>query len=165
MKADEVPATTSLTVERESARTDEATRLINALFAELYGRYGYEGSSPFEPEQVASDKGTFVVARLGGTAVGCGAIRLYEPGVGEVKRVYVAPEARGKGIGKSIMQALEHLGSEAGLHSLVLETGILQPEAMTLYESLGYQRIPSFGAYANDPMSVCYTKSLVDTEK
>jgi putative acetyltransferase len=144
----------------ENARSDDATRLIAELVTELDGRYGYEDYCPLNPADVEVPGGAFFIARQAGIAVGCGAVRPYEPGVGEIKRVYVSPSVRGKGVGRALMQALEDFSREAGYLSLVLETGKLQPESMALYEKLGFTQIPCFGLYAKDPMSVCYEKRL-----
>ena len=151
----------TVSVVREAAQMEDAVRLVSALVAELFDRYGYHGSSPFHPDDVEEEGGAFFVARLDSQAVGCGAVRSLGSGVGEIKRVYVAPEARGKGIGRALMSALEQFSRDAGYNALVLETGSRQPESIGLYESLGYRQIPCFGSYEDDPHSVCFRKALV----
>jgi GNAT superfamily N-acetyltransferase len=92
------------------------------------------------------------VARDGdGTALGCGALRALGDGVAEVKRMYVVPAARGRGVSRAVLGALEDAARERGWTTLRLETGPRQPEAIGLYVSAGYGPIQAFGAYAGDP--------------
>jgi putative acetyltransferase len=104
----------------------------------------------------------FVGIQAGGTLVACGAVKLMtdDHAYGEIKRVFVLPAHRGKGCARSIMQALE---AELRLRSIRiarLETGIRQPEALTLYRAMGYRERAPFGAYALDPLSVFMEKAL-----
>jgi GNAT superfamily N-acetyltransferase len=91
--------------------------------------------------------------------VGHAAIRWFEDSL-EVKRVFVDPAHRGRGISKLLMLELERIARELGATSLVLQTGNLQIEAITLYEKLGYLPIERFGLYAPIPFFLCYGKSL-----
>ena len=134
------------------------------LTAELEGRY--DGSAELDvtrmPElhNVSSDDVQFVIAWLDGQAVGCGAIRPIHAQATEVKRMYVRPAARGQGISRQILVKLESLAQASGFNITRLETGLQQPEAISLYESSGYTRIPCYGVYAQNPESVCYEKLL-----
>lgn len=139
--------------------------LVVALRAELAGRYpgddpdckgGEPASEEFEPP-----RGRFLVARLGGEAIGCGGV-CAEDGDGpvELRRMYVAPAARGQGISRRILAALEQEALALGRTWIRLETGINQPEAIGLYESSGYRRIPNYGPYAGEARSVCFEKQL-----
>ncbi len=101
-----------------------------------------------------------VVAYLNEIAVGCGAIKGYEAGVGEIKRMYVLPEHRGKGIAGRVLTELEKWGLESGYVKCVLETGKKQPEAIRLYSKSGYTLIPNYGQYAGVKNSVCMEKLL-----
>jgi putative acetyltransferase len=92
----------------------------------------------------------FFVARRDAAAVGCGALRLEEDGYGEIKRMFVAPTARGLGIAKRLLVAIEAEARRLGLHTLRLETGIYQTEALGLYAAVGYREIRPFGEYAAD---------------
>ena len=96
--------------------------------------------------------------------VGTGLLRWspFASGAGsvEVKRLYVRPEHRGHGHSRVIMGALEHAAARAGAVRIVLETGVEQPEAIALYERIGYSRIPGYGEYMDDPRSVCFAKDL-----
>ena len=107
------------------------------------------------------DDALFLVARVDGEAVGCGALRPHDDGVGEVKRMYVAPSARGTGVGRALLDELRAAAVGLGYRRLVLETGIRQPEAMALYESVGWRPIANYGAYSAAEWSRCYELSLV----
>ncbi len=139
-------------------------QLMAELTAELEGRY--DGTAEVDvtrmPElhNVSSDDVQFVIAWLDGQAVGCGAIRPIDAQATEVKRMYVRPSARGKGVSRQILTQLESLAQESGFNKTRLETGLNQPEAIGLYESAGYTRIPCYGVYAQNPESVCYEKTL-----
>lgn len=132
-----------------------ALRLVDAMGEELSARYGDGGLSPASPEQFRAP-GTFLLAELDGTPVGCGGLRLKEPGVGEVKRMYVDPAARGCGVARALLGALVDHARAQGLSRLLLETGTEQPEALALYESEGWSPVPAFGHYAHDPRTRCY---------
>jgi GNAT superfamily N-acetyltransferase len=162
----------ALDIAAEDLTSPTAVALVQALNAELSARYPEPGATHFrlDPTEVAPGAGVFVVARLGGRAVGCGALRcLREPAlvrelgprVGEVKRMYVAPEMRGRGIGRAVLTRLEDEGRALGLTRLVLETGTRQAEALALYRKAGFTPIPAYGEYAASPAtSVCLTKLL-----
>ena len=134
------------------------------LTAELETRY--DGSAEIDvtrmPElhSVSRDDVQFVIAWLNEQPVGCGAIRPIDDEATEVKRMYVHPTARGKGISRLILAKLESLAQESGFNITRLETGLQQPEAIGLYESSGYTRIACYGVYAQNPESVCYEKTL-----
>lgn len=95
-----------------------------------------------------------------GNAVACGAIREYESGVMEIKRMYVKMDCRGKGIASLILEQLENWSAESSFTKCVLETGRNQPEAISLYLKKGYKQIPNFGAYTDSANSVCFEKLL-----
>lgn len=106
----------------------------------------------------------FLVARLDGEPVGCGALRRISPTVGEVKRMYVVRAARGNGIGSRLLAELERHAHRLGLQQLVLETGERQPEAIALYQRSGFDRIAPFGAYLDSPASACMGKPMLDPD-
>ncbi len=101
-----------------------------------------------------------VLAYTDGEAVGCGAFKPYGPGVAEIKRMFVSPESRGRGIAGAVLEELEKWAAEDGFGECILETGLKQPEAIRLYEKSGYVRIPNYGQYAGIENSVCMGKSL-----
>ncbi len=137
----------------------DAVRLIEAMGHELDLRYGDGGLSP----ATASDfehPGVLLVADLDGGPVGCGGVRPSGEDAGEVKRMYVDPTVRGKGVARTLLAALVAHAREVGIRRLMLETGTEQPEAVGLYESEGWTRIPAFGHYAHDPRTRCYGLDL-----
>ena len=103
----------------------------------------------------------FWVARREGVALGCGALRIDAAGYGEVKRMYVTPEARGQNVGRAILACIEDQAAREGLALLRLETGIHQAAARALYRSGGYAECAPFGEYRPDPLSVFMEKRLV----
>jgi GNAT superfamily N-acetyltransferase len=132
--------------------------------AELAERYGEPDSGEFDASGVLAA----VVVHDGGTAVACVALRdvsgtpdgrggRHAPSTGEVKRLYVAPEHRGRGHARTAMLALHEHAAASGLRHLVLETGMRQPESIDLYLALGYVPTESYGHYAGDPLSRCFT--------
>jgi GNAT superfamily N-acetyltransferase len=101
-----------------------------------------------------------VVAYDEDVAVGCGAIKQYDAHTMEVKRMFVVPEKRGKGIASLILQALERWTLELGFSTCILETGIKQTEAIQLYPKNNYSIIPNYGQYVGVESSVCFSKKL-----
>ena len=136
--------------------------LIAALNAELSAMYPEEGANHFDLDasEVSYGRGAFLVASSGDLAVGCGAVRLIDGGDAEIKRMYVVPAERGRGISRRILTALEDEARALGARRIVLETGVRQGAALGLYESAGYVRIEAFGEYVDSPHSVCMAKVL-----
>jgi putative acetyltransferase len=152
----------SLTIVPEPLSSPAAGELIGRLNAELTERYPNPEDRHFHlaAEQVADGEGVFLVARLDGEPVACGALRRIEPDTGEIKRMYVAPSQRGLGVGRRVLGELERHAHLLGLRRLVLETGVRQHEALALYERFGFRQIDRFGEYVNSPLSVCMAKDL-----
>jgi len=146
--------------------TAEVSRgLIASLNAELSGLYPEPGANHFQldSEEVAHGRGAFLVLYRRGTPVGCGALRLLDAETAELKRMYVSPLERGKGLGRHLVHALEAEARALGARRLVLETGIRQAAALALYRATGFQPIPLFGEYCLSPeTSVCLGKDLLD---
>jgi putative acetyltransferase len=138
--------------------SEDGRRLIQRLDEDLLQRYPATAIHGLHPQDIADPHLTFLVASVDGHALGCGALRPLEPGVGEVKRMFVLPEFRGRGIARQILMALESTARERGYSTLRLETGTRQPEAIGLYRSAGYSKIPCFGEYADDLFSICFEK-------
>ncbi len=93
--------------------------------------------------------------------LGCGAVRRLDAATAELKRMYVDPSVRGRGIGRALVQALEREARLLGTTNVVLETGTRLAPAIGLYEAIGYARIPLFGEYLSSPdTSLCLGKSL-----
>ncbi len=101
-----------------------------------------------------------VVAYIAGMAAGCGAFKEYEPGVAEIKRMYVREEYRGKGIAAAILSELETWAAESGYATAILETGMLLKPAISLYEKSGYLHTECYGQYIGVESSVCMRKKL-----
>jgi putative acetyltransferase len=137
---------------------------VRALVAELdaYSQSLYPPeSNHLDPvEELAKEHVYFVGAFDDDRLIGCGAVKIMPEGYGEIKRMYVRPEARGKGIGGQILIALELYLEDRGIPVARLETGIANPEALGLYAKLGYARSTPFGSYADDPLSVFMEKRL-----
>ena len=102
----------------------------------------------------------FYVARIGARAAGCGGFVLLPDRSAEMKRVFVAASARGQGIGRVIVQALEAAAIAEGVPRMYLETGVKSDEAIRLYRRLGYTACAPFAAYKPDPLSVFMVRSL-----
>jgi putative acetyltransferase len=156
---------TAVEITRGDIQSSTAQQLIAALNAELSARYPEEGANHFrlDPHEVAEGQGTFVVAAIDGEPIGCGALRQIEPGVGEIKRMFVAPTARGRGVGGLVLAELEAEALRLGLRRILLETGPRQPEAIAVYRRAGYCDIPLYGEYIHSPcpeFSVCMAKDL-----
>ena len=134
--------------------------LVEALWKDLGQLYGDIGPCKFKPSDVTGEGCVFVVAWMDGQPVGCGGVRPLEPGVAELKRMYVVPTVRRQGIAQQLLTKLEALAFEIGYTFLRLETGTPQVAAMHLYEKAGYHSIPCYGEYKFDPRSVCFEKSL-----
>ncbi|GAA4027986.1 GNAT family N-acetyltransferase [Allokutzneria multivorans] len=145
----------------------DAAKLISAVQQEYVLRYGDEDITPVDPAEFAPPLGLFVVGYLAGEAVVCGGWRAHDSddpdfrdGDAEIKRMYVVDEARGKGLAKRVLAELERTARAAGRLRIVLETGTKQPEAVALYGANGYARVPGFGAYKDDPLSICFGKPI-----
>lgn len=138
----------------------DALAMIRELDAYLLQLYPSENVYILDLSKLTAENGLFLVGYLAGKPVACGAIVKLADSIGEIKRVYVRPETRGQGLSKQVMARLEAEARNMGLHTLRLETGDGQPEALGLYHRLGYRRIPNFGEYIGDPLSVCMEKTL-----
>jgi putative acetyltransferase len=140
----------------------EIFALAEAQQEEMRGLYG--GEADIGPTRDAwmfeAPHGAFLAARIDGRAVGCGGIARFDEARGELKRMYVEPGSRGLGLGRRLLDALEVEARRLGYVAVVLETGNLQPEALGLYTSSGYERIPCYEPYASRELSLCFEKSL-----
>lgn len=153
---------TALRVRSSDIGSPEAQELITELNSELSARYPEPGATHFllHPEQVASGRGSFLLATMDGEPVGCGAVRRIAERTGEIKRMYVRPAVRGSGVGRALLEALEDEARTLGMTRLVLETGVRQVEAIALYERMGFTRVEPFGEYVGSHTSVCMGKEM-----
>jgi len=151
----------TVTLTRESLSSPVARHLIAALNAELSALYPEPGVTHFTLTEadVAPGNGIFLVARVGEEALGCGALRKWNDREAELKRMYVAKEARGRGIGRALLEALEGEARRLGVKRVVLETGIRQLVAENLYRRSGYEVVPTFPQYTS-PIALCMAKEL-----
>lgn len=141
----------------------ESQALIRAALADLGARYGGSGDdTPVDAAEFEPPAGTFLIALLDGRPVGCGGWRSHGDAgdTAELKRMYVAPEARGRGVARAILAAVERAARERGRKRIVLECGDKQPEAIALYSSSGYERIPNFGFYKDAPGCISFARTL-----
>jgi putative acetyltransferase len=145
---------------KEPPDSEIAQALIGELDADLLTRYPGQWIHGLHPQDVVDPDFIFVVARLGGEPVACGALRKLETDVAEVKRMFVRGAFRKRGFSRQVLQFLESTAQSCGYRTLKLETGTLQPEANGLYESSGYKPIPPFGEYVGNPFSICFEKRL-----
>ncbi|MDM4722931.1 GNAT family N-acetyltransferase [Micromonospora sp. WMMA1363] len=143
--------------------TPESQMLIRAALADLGQRYGGSGDdTPVDPAEFEPPDGAFLVALLDGRPVGCAGWRSHgETGdTAELKRMYVAPQGRGRGVARAVLAAVECSAREQGRKRIVLECGDRQPEAIALYSSSGYERIPNFGFYKDAPGCISFGRTL-----
>jgi putative acetyltransferase len=148
-----------LRIIRTNSDNQDFIELVKLLDAELAVRDGED--HPFYEQYNKIDKIKYVVlAYENRDAVGCGAIKEYEPGIMEVKRMFVPPEKRKKGIAAKVLLELEHWAKDLSYSKCILETGKKQPEAIGLYIKSGYKLIPNYGQYAEVVNSVCFEKNI-----
>jgi putative acetyltransferase len=151
---------TDLRIALESVDQPEVIALIDALDAYQMPLYPLESHHGIDIEALRQPGVLFAVARdAGGRAMGCGAVVLASA-QGELKRMYVDPACRGRGIGRALLAFLEREAVVRGCRVLALETGYLQQEAIGLYESAGFVRCGTFGDYIDDPNSVFLSKEM-----
>jgi putative acetyltransferase len=151
--------TEGLEIAVERAERDDVHALLHTVWsysADLYppeSRHGLDLAAYERPEV------TLFVAREGGVALGCAAYQLHPDGSAELKSMFVLPEARGRGIGRAILAAIED-ALRGQVTTLRLETGVKQDVAIVLYESAGFRRRGPFGSYRDDPLSIFMEKPL-----
>lgn len=149
-----------LAVIRTNSENPDFVSLVRLLDADLAKRDGDDHMFYAQYNKIAA-MGHVIVAYENEIPVGCGAIKEFSPTSVEVKRMYVLPEKRGKGIAAVILLELEKWARELSYGKCVLETGKRQPEAIALYTRNGYNRIPNYGQYAGVENSVCFEKIIL----
>ena len=155
-------ASMTITVSPEDPRAPESQALLNAFVDEVRHRYDAAPADVgyFDPAVVSVPKSAFLVARVEGRAVGCGALVPMEDDIVEIKRMFVLPEERGHGIAKKILDRLQSLAREFDYDRIRLETGTKQPESIALYGKSGFYRVPNFPPFENDRTAVCFEKRI-----
>ena len=147
-------------IDVETPVQEEVIKMIKALDCYLGSLYPSGSNYLLDVDSLMGEDVKFLVARVDGQAVGCGALMLGQLEYAEVKRMYVKPEARRLGVGAVILQELEALAKQESRSCIRLETGVDQPEALALYRRAGYVECGPFGDYAPDPLSVFMEKEL-----
>ncbi|QEC79218.1 GNAT family N-acetyltransferase [Mucilaginibacter ginsenosidivorax] len=133
--------------------------LVNQLDADLRDRNGAM-MDIYDQHNVIEKIDTVVIAYVDNQPAGCGCFKWYDDEAVEVKRMFVRPDARGKGISKMVLTELETWAHSLGYKYTVLETGEKQVEALSLYPKSGYAPIPKYGPYVDLPDSICFRKAL-----
>jgi len=151
---------TALTIRPEPPDQPDVLALIQAADAYANSLYPPESNHLLDIASLSVPAVTFLVVRDGAEAVGCGAILRDTRGWGEVKRMYVPPDQRGRGVGRQLLAKVEVLARGSRLSLLRLETGIHNSEALALYRRAGFAECAAFGDYAPDALSVFMEKRL-----
>lgn len=152
----------------------ESVRFVDAVQAFYIERYGGADRTPVDPAEFAPPRGIFLLGSLPGTGpVCCGGWRRHDaasidardagvlrPGDAEIKRMWVDPAHRRRGLATAVLGELERTALAAGCRRTVLETGTEQPEALAFYRARGYVAIPRFGTYRDEPSSLCFAREL-----
>lgn len=148
-----------LTITRCDGSDPTFAALTQALDRDLRTRYGKQMDF-YGAYNHSSDVKHALYAVYNGVPAGCGCFKPFSNEAVEIKRIFVHSDLRGKGIARELMRALEIWARELGYRAAVLETGVLQPEAIRLYEAAGYERIPNYPPYEGVAESVCFQKTL-----
>jgi GNAT superfamily N-acetyltransferase len=149
-------------IERVSFASEAAQALAAELEAELLSEYaGVPGSGGLPaPRVFEPPAGTFLVGFENGRPVACGGISRYDDETAELRRMYVVPAARGRGLSRELLAAIEYSARSLGYAMLRLETGNRQTAAIGLYRSAGFEPIDRYGPFAGDERSLCFEKRL-----
>jgi putative acetyltransferase len=140
----------------------DALQLIGELDDHLLSHpYPPQSRHAFSVDKLLRERVVFFVTYLDGALAGCGGLKMFEGDYAEVKRMFVRPVHRGKGLGKAMLNHLADYARNNGVNLLRLETGIYEVEAIKLYEGWGFYRRTPFGGYVEDPLSVYLEKRLV----
>lgn len=145
----------------------DAAKMIADVQQVYVDRYGTPDETPVDPADFEPPQGLFLIGYLDAEPTVCGGWRAhdgpapdYQSGDAEMKRLYVPERLRGNGFARVMLAEIERTARAAGRRRMILETGNKQPEAIALYEANSYARIPNFGHYREDPLSVCFAKEL-----
>lgn len=144
---------------RTSSESKDFKLLTNKLDQELKLIYG-STQEEFDQFNTIDNIKTVIVAYIDNNPAGCGCFKLFDKKVVELKRMFVDHQFRGKGIGAKILLELENWARELDYSSIILETGTVQIDAVTLYKKSGYTVIPNFDPYIGNELSICLQKNL-----
>jgi GNAT superfamily N-acetyltransferase len=154
-----------LIVQQEALDSPSGEQLLAGFVQEITSRYPGWSSTigpSANPDEFVGDRGCFLVAYLTGTPLACGGVKRLDHDCGEIKRLYVVPGGRGKGIARQILASLENKARHLGCMRVCLDTGNNQPEAVALFRSAGYREIGDYNA--NPYASYWFEKSLAAGE-
>ena len=146
-------------ITRCTGKDETFTAMVAELDEELNDRYGAQMEF-FGPHNHSLDVKNALVVYWDGIPVGCGCFKPFSADTVEMKRIFVQKAYRGRKLARAVMAELEAWAKEEGYAFAVLETGVLQPEAIRLYEAAGYGRIPNYPPYEGVKESVCFQKTL-----
>jgi GNAT superfamily N-acetyltransferase len=155
-----------VTIQPADPLGDEALRLLQEMQEEAVSRYSdvIDASAPPPTNDTLVPRSVFLLAWNDGHAVACGALRPIDAETAEVRRMFVVRTARRRGIAQRMLVELERRAAEFGYRLVRLETGNRQPEAVALYESNGFRRIPPYGSHVGDALSICFEKNVTKDE-
>jgi GNAT superfamily N-acetyltransferase len=142
-----------------------AQHLIERVQQEYVVRYGGRDAASVDPTEFSPPRGLFLVAEVDGVPAGCGGWRAHGDGMVELKRMYVEPAFRRRGIAALLLAELERTAAAAGHRQLLLNSGDRQPEALALYACAGYTPVAGYGIYADSPEAVFLGKHLRSAEE
>jgi putative acetyltransferase len=148
-----------LTIIRTNAENPDFRELVYLLDQDLAIRDGDDHAFYHQFNSIGDIK-YVLVAYEQDIPVACGAIKAFDETSMEVKRMYTKQDHRKKGLASAVLEELERWAAEMGMTRCVLETGVNQPEAITMYQRLGYLRIPNYGQYAGVETSLCFEKRV-----
>lgn len=152
-------ATTQTKYFRSNSLNKDYKMLMQSFDAELRETYGAHQDEA-DKQNVFEEAINMVLVTYGDNIAGCGGYKPHHENTAEIKRVYVLPEYRGKGLGIGLMREIEHWAKEDSFEHLILETGDQQHEAIALYRKIGYYDIPKYVPYLDSPVSVCLKKDI-----
>jgi putative acetyltransferase len=148
-----------ISLKRTTCTDTDFQDLVRQLDKDLWSRYPEEHQS-YDGFNIITDIDTVIVAYHEGRPVGCGCFKPFDQGGVEIKRMYVQPHLRGRGIAYSVLRELEQWAKELGYRYAVLETAIRQQEAIGLYRKSGYMKMDKYPPYDSMELSVCFRKDL-----
>ncbi|MFD0488726.1 GNAT family N-acetyltransferase [Saccharopolyspora erythraea] len=147
------------TLHAVAANAQHVCELLGELRAEQLSLYGHAEPAHADPADFAAPRGLFLLAFAQQRPIGCGGVRTYEPGVAEVRKMFVRPGYRGRGIGRRLLNELEASARAGGALEVRLETGTRNVEALQLYRTAGYRSIPSY-VPGRGEVNVAFAKAL-----
>jgi len=136
----------------------EAEKMLAEYYAEIRKRFGFGVKGQADAADMDPPGGRFLIAYEDDRPVASGGIRTWEPGVCEIKRMYVVPDARRRGYGRQLLAAVERVAAEAGFRRIVLDTLDAHVDAMRFYDTTGYARVPAYNE--NPYASAWFAKDL-----